>query len=278
MKRNKPMLIGIACAVCCAACVGAYLWQVDAQSEAYRAEAMARYGGEQIEVCVATRDIAAGETIADSAVETRTWLAALLPEGAVTSRDEVVGQVAGSSVLKGEVVTRKRLDAGTAAIQVPEGLVAVSVPAHDVQAIGGALAPGMKADVYAIGGSTTSKLLSDVLIVATSASASELASAGASVSWVTLAVSPSAVEELIAAAENLELYFALPHSSVDVEALADAEDGAGGEDGGDAGVNARADADGVAAEGDRREAAGAAGKDSKASAASSASAAAGNSR
>ena len=273
MKRNKPMLIGIACAVCCAACVGAYLWQVDAQSEAYRAEAMARYGGEQIEVCVATRDIAAGETIVDSAVETRTWLAALLPEGAVTSRDEVVGQVAGSSVLKGEVVTRKRLDAGTAAIQVPEGLVAVSVPAHDVQAIGGALAPGMKADVYAIGGSSTSKLLSDVLIVATSASASELASAGASVSWVTLAVSPSAVEELIAAAENLELYFALPHSSVDVEALADAEDGAGGEDGGDAGGNARDDA-----EGDRREAAGAAGKDSKASVASSASAAAGNSR
>ena len=92
-------------------------------------------------------------------------------------------------------------------------------------------------------------------------------------SWVTLAVSPSAVEELIAAAENLELYFALPHSSVDVEALADAEDGAGGEDGGDAGGNARDDA-----EGDRREAAGAAGKDSKASAASSASAAAGNSR
>ena len=93
-------------------------------------------------------------------------------------------------------------------------------------------------------------------------------------SWVTLAVSPSAVEELIAAAENLELYFALPHSSVDVDALADAEDDADG----DAGGNARDDAEGAAAEGDRREAAGAAGKDSKASAASSASAAAGNSR
>lgn len=236
MERNKPMIIGIACAVCCAACVGAYLWQVDAQSEAYRAEAMARYGGEQIEVCVATRDIAAGEAIADSVVETRTWLAALLPEGAVTTRDDVIGQVAGSSILKGEVVTRKRLEAGTAPIQVPEGLVAVSVPAHDVQAIGGALAPGMKADVYAIGGTSASKLLSDALIVATSTSSSELASTGASVAWVTLAVSPSAVEELIAAAENLQLYFALPHSSVDMDALAaDAQDdGTDDADGGDA--------------------------------------------
>lgn len=225
MKRRRPLFIGLACAIGCMVCVGLYLWQVDEQSEAYRAEAMARYGGEQIDVCVATRDIAAGETIADSALETRTWLVALLPEGAITSREDVVGQVAGSSILKGEVVTRKRLNASAAAIQVPEGLVAVSVPAHDVQAIGGALAPGMRADVYAIGGATTAKLLSNVLIVATSTSASELSSTNANVSWVTLAVSPSAVEELIAAAENLELYFALPHSAIDAQALAaDGED------------------------------------------------------
>lgn len=233
MNRRKPMVMGIVCAVCCAACVGLYVWQVDAQSEAYRADAMARYGGEQIDVCVATRDIAAGETIAESAMETRTWLVALLPEGAITTRDDAVGQVAGSSILKGEVVTRKRLDASMAAIQVPEGLVAVSVPAHDVQAIGGALAPGMRADVYAIGGSATAKLLSNALIVATSASASELTSASASTSWVTLAVSPSAVQELIAAAENLELYFALPHGSAGAEGV----DEAGGEE---QGASARA--------------------------------------
>lgn len=217
MNRRKPMVMGIVCAACCVLCIGLYVWQVDAQSEAYRAEAMARYGGEQIDVCVATRDIAAGETLAESAIETRTWLVALLPEGAVTAREDAVGQAVGSSILKGEVITRKRLDASTAAIQVPEGLVAVSVPAHDVQAIGGALAPGMRADVYAIGGSGTAKLLSNVLVMATSSSASELTSASASTSWVTLAVSPSAVQELIAAAENLELYFTLPHESADAE-------------------------------------------------------------
>lgn len=211
MKRSKSMIAGIACALGCMVCVGLYMGQVDAEAQAYRREAMERYGGEQTEVCVASRDIAAGETIGDSAVETRTWLAALLPEGAVASPAEVVGRQAGSSILEGEVVTAKRLEASQAALQVPDGLVAVSVPAREVQAIGGALAPGMRADVYAIGATSTSKLLSEALIVATSASSAELSGSSA-ISWVTLAVSPSAVQELVAAAQNLELYFVLPTS------------------------------------------------------------------
>ncbi len=230
MKRSKSMIAGIACALGCMVCVGLYMGQVDAEAQAYRREAMERYGGEQTEVCVASRDIAAGETIGDSAVETRTWLAALLPEGAVASPAEVVGRQAGSSILEGEVVTAKRLEASQAALQVPDGLVAVSVPAREVQAIGGALAPGMRADVYAIGATSTSKLLSEALIVATSASSAELSGPSA-ISWVTLAVSPSAVEELIAAAEGMELYFVLPNTAVDAEALAEgagAARGAGG--------------------------------------------------
>lgn len=230
MKRNKSMAIGLVCAMASMACVGLYVWQVDSQAEAYRAEALERYGGDQIEVCVATRDIAAGETILDSALERRTWVVALLPEGFVADPSEVTGKTAGSSILKGEVLTAKRLDSAASALEVPEGLAAISVPARDVQAIGGALAPGMRADVYAIGPSSTSKLLSDTLIVATSASASEL-SASSAVAWVTLAVQPSEVEQVIAAAENLELYFVLPHAQVSPEALAAASDDGGEEDG-----------------------------------------------
>lgn len=221
MKRSKSTIAGVACALACMACVGLYMGQVDAEAQAYRREAMERYGGEQIEVCVAARDIAAGETIGEGALETRTWLAALLPEGAMASSAEVVGRQAGSSILKGEVVTAKRLEASQASLQVPDGLVAVSVPAREVQAIGGALAPGMRADVYAIGATSTSKLLSEALIVATSASSAEL-SGSSGLSWVTLAVSPSAVEELIAAAEAMELYFVLPNTAVAAPDLAGA--------------------------------------------------------
>ena len=83
MRRRKTMVAGIACGVLCAACVLAYLTSVRGEADAARAEALARYGGEQVEVCVARRDVAAGEKVDAAAVETRLWVADLLPADAV---------------------------------------------------------------------------------------------------------------------------------------------------------------------------------------------------
>ena len=83
MRRRKTTVAGIACGVLCAACVLAYLTSVRGEADAARAEALARYGGEQVEVCVARRDVAAGEKLDASAVETKLWVADLLPADAV---------------------------------------------------------------------------------------------------------------------------------------------------------------------------------------------------
>ena len=85
-------------------------------------------------------------------------------------------------------------------------MAAISVPARPVQAVGGSVEPGMEVDVYATGPVSTTKLVGGALILATSA-ASE---SGATAEWVTLAVEPERVQEVVAAAQNLELYFALP--------------------------------------------------------------------
>ena len=74
--------------------------------------------------------------------------------------------------------------------------------------MGGALRPGVSADVYAVGSSSTTKLASEALILATSAS-QDAKGSGAD-AWVTLAVQPSRVQEMIQAAEGQTLYFALP--------------------------------------------------------------------
>ncbi len=92
MKRSRTTIIGIACGLACAACVFAYAQGVRGEADAARAEALARYGGEQLEVCVAKRDIAAGESVDASAVETRLWVADLLPAEAFRSSDDVVGK------------------------------------------------------------------------------------------------------------------------------------------------------------------------------------------
>lgn len=224
MKRKRSMVLGVLCGIACALCVGLYLMQVSERADAVRAEALERYGGEQIEVCVAKRDIAPGETLTDGAIETKMWVAALLPEGAVTDPGEVTGKVAATSVLAGEVILAQRFDAKGASLEVPSGFAAVSVPAREVQAIGGALVAGMKTDVYAIGPSTAERILVRASVLATSAGEGTSGMGSAAITWVTLAVAPEKVQEVIAAAENLELYFVLPsqdeqEGSVDPEAL-----------------------------------------------------------
>ena len=210
MKRSRTTIVGIACGLACAACVFAYMQGVRGEADAARAEALARYGGEQLEVCVAKRDIAAGETVDAGAVQTRMWVADLLPAEAFRSADDVVGKKASSTILAGEVLSGQRFRDAGSRLDVPEGLTALSVPAKDVQAVGGAIAAGSQVDIYATGGTSTDVLASDVLVLATSAGSRE--SSDAKVSWITVAVKAESVQEIVAAAQKTELYFTLPAS------------------------------------------------------------------
>lgn len=209
MRRNKQLIAGVICGVACAVCVFAYTQGVRGEADQARADALARYGGDQVEVCVAKRDIAAGETVEASAIETKLWVADLLPAGAVRSANDVIGSKASALVLSGEVLTDRRFGAGASKVDVPDGMCAISVPVKDVQAVGGAVCTGDLIDVYATGDSGTKALARDVQVLATSAGLSEGSSA-AKVSWVTLASRPEQVEELVSASEKTELYLTLP--------------------------------------------------------------------
>lgn len=215
MKRSRTTIVGIACGLACAACVFAYMQGVRGEADAARAEALARYGGEQLEVCVAKRDIAAGETVDAGAVQTRMWVADLLPAEAFRSADDVVGKKASSTILAGEVLSGQRFRDAGSRLDVPEGLTALSVPAKDVQAVGGAIAAGSQVDIYATGGTSADVLASDVLVLATSAGSRE--SSDAKVSWITVAVKAESVQEIVAAAQKTELYFTLPASGSEEE-------------------------------------------------------------
>lgn len=210
-KRNRSIAMGLICGLLCAICVGVYIAHVDEQASAAQAEVLARYGGDQIDVCVAKRDIAAGNMIGEGDVETKTWIATMLPANAVMSKVEAVGKRVGSTILAGEVISTSRFGFESADIEIPEGFVAISVPSREVQAVGGAIAAGMVTDVYAVGGSSTKRIASAVHVLATSMSSEGASSSSA---WVTLAVRPEAVQELVTAAETLEMYFALPSESV----------------------------------------------------------------
>lgn len=206
-QKKKSLAISLVCGAVCAVCVVLFMQSVRGEAEAARSEALARYGGEQLEVCVATRDIAAGEPIQADDVDTRLWIADLLPAQAARTLDEIEGRAPTTPIMEGEVVVLKRFEGQAAALDVPDGLAALSVPAQDVQAVGGSLTAGTTADLYASGGTSTALLAEDVLVLATSSTGSEGASAD--LSWVTVAVAPESVQEVIDSSRKTELHFVL---------------------------------------------------------------------
>lgn len=207
MKRKGRTALCIACGVMCGLCVLAYTQSVRGEAEAARSEALARYGGDQVEVLVAARDIAPGAAISSSDVVTKMWVADLLPTGALNSNEEIVGKKASSAILAGEVLSSRRFDAESSLLDVPKAMTAVSVPAREVQAVGGAVEPGMLVDVYAAGSNSTELIGRKLKVLATSVSSND---GGSSIAWITLAVEPSRAQELVSFAMNSELYFTLP--------------------------------------------------------------------
>lgn len=255
MKQKQMTIVAIACGLVCAACVALFMTGVQGEADSARAEALARYGGEQVEAYVATRDIVAGERVDLSAVETRLWVADLLPENAVRESSDAVGKTATSTIFKGEVITSGRFEVGQDALDVPAGKQAVSVPAKAVQAVGGAIHAGMSVDIYSSGDSSTTAIASNVNVLDTSVGSSGSLVSGEN-GWITLAVEPGKVQEIIAASNKTTLYFTLPGESAAADSgeAPDANgpqagEGGSGKDGSDEGEAGRRSGDGDGAAG-----------------------------
>lgn len=225
MRRHVHLAIGALCGVLCVAGILAYAADLRADVDQERSEALARYGGEQVEILVATDDIAVGDMLDTTNAEKRLWLSELVPDDAVSDHADVAALPATSPIYAGEVVLKHRFDEREeVALQVPDGKCAISVPSKAVTAVGGSLRPGSKVDVYSVSGSATDLLASRVLVLSTSTTSEEKdANRKSDVTWVTLALDPSMVEEVIAASQKSELYFSLPSENTSAGAAAKGE-------------------------------------------------------
>lgn len=99
-----------------------------------------------------------------------------MPDDAVRNSNDILGKQLTSSIICGEVISSKRFQDSAVSLEVPAGLSAVSVPAKDVSAVGGAISSGMHINIYATGNITTSLIAQNVLVLATSSSFSEKSS------------------------------------------------------------------------------------------------------
>lgn len=222
--NRKRLMISVACGVGAALLMAWYASDVTAQATSLRQEALAEYGGEQVEVFVATRDIAVGETLNATNISAQFWLADLLPAGALTEQSQVLEKTLAVPLLENEPVVAAKLGDLTAPISVPDDLCAISVPSEDVCAVGGAIAAGSEVNVYAVSGDEVTLLGQSVLVLETS-NGSRMEAQGSSglfgsvtsrseLNWVTLAVAPDRVQEYLAASRDDWLYLVLPGSGV----------------------------------------------------------------
>ena len=132
--KKRTIIGGMICGVICAMSVLLYTALVYKNADAARVEAMERYGGEQVEVLVATRDIYPGETLDSTNTSTKLWVSDLLPEGSVVNVRDALGKQLTSLLLAGEAVSTKRFEldepAGIRMLAAPGNLL-VGIARHD---------------------------------------------------------------------------------------------------------------------------------------------------
>lgn len=213
-RLDRNMKIAILSGFLASLCAVCFLASAKSESSAQQKQLAEKFGGSQTEVCVAKRDIAAGETLKDTDVEVKQWVSSLLPDNVATSKKDCVGKQLGSSILKGEVVCSARFQSQDSSISVPSGMVAVSIPLDDTSSVGGTLKVNQKVDIYATGSSTTSKICSNVQILETSNSDKSVDS---ETKWVTVAVEKDSAQEVVSAAQKLKLYVVLPSGDASEE-------------------------------------------------------------
>lgn len=228
MKRRTRFAISIMSGVAAAAIAFLYASSVRTEAAEAEDEALARYGGDLVSVCVATRDIDPGETIDEGNTVVEEWLASLVPADALTELDEALGQTATSHIPENSVLSSVYFERDDDSIDVPAGEVAVSVACDAEHAVGGLLEQGDQVEVY-VSKSGVSDLLAEAQVLDTNV----LADGGGDLAWVTLAVDAASVEELLAATTTGTITLVVPSAQVDVESEADVESDAFAESGTD---------------------------------------------
>ena len=210
MSFKFRIALSLACAVLAALIFLSYGDHIRADAEQVRSEAIARYGGEIVSIVVSNRTLEAGETISAADVTQCDWVADLVPEGAFTNLDEVIGKGVTVPIAKGAPVCDLNFRTNDEQLEVPQGMVAVSVPLTDRTGVPVEVVAGSNVIAYATSDEGTTLVTEDVVVL----SMPESSSIGAAAT-LTLAVSPDAVPFVHTASAEGTLRIVVPADDVD---------------------------------------------------------------
>lgn len=133
-----------------------------------------------VPVIEASRDIEPQTVITEDMVKAVEVSSNMVPSGALTDKNAVVGKKAGTTIFSGDMITARKLSqkAGGFVGLIPDGMRAVSFSVNDVTGVSGFAKPGDKVDILLVTSRegmdriTSKILLKDVLILAVNKSSS----------------------------------------------------------------------------------------------------------
>lgn len=169
-------------------------------------------------VVAAAKDIPVATSIDQTYLRMLQVPRALVPEGAVSAADELLGRSLKEPVYTGEIIVSKRLLSGEesnilSAMLAP-GMRAITVRINDVSGVSGFLRPGSRVDVISTPrGGKARTVLQDLKILAVGQALQAAREGAMQAKAVTLEVNPRQAELLAEATESGDVRLTLRHQS-----------------------------------------------------------------
>lgn len=212
MSRRFKIVLSAAFAVLAIVLCLAYGEGVRAEEKTRRQETLTRYGGEVVGLVVATTGLEEGQVVSPGDVVRRDWVSDLVPEGAITNLDDVVGKKVTVAAASGAPLTQLNFRETGAAVEVPPGRIAVSVPMADKLGVGEGVVAGDRLVAYRVADGAATVLAREVTVLSVPEGARALASGAQA---MTVALAPEDVSAVLAASTEGSLRFGLPADDVD---------------------------------------------------------------
>ena len=214
VTKKTRILISVLSALLASFCFFAYVQSVRAEAEKSRAEAMQNYGGELTSILVATKQIEPGETLSSSNTQLKSWISDLIPEGAITNPESVMGRTVSSVIGVGMPVVSLHLRSVASQISIPENLVGLTISHGEKYGLAERLSAGTKLAAYEVTDSLITCIASDIAVLSDDTEGTLYTS-----SSVTLGLTPEQVPAVLSAYARGTLRFTLPGSKINAQDL-----------------------------------------------------------
>ncbi len=168
MRRRRRVLTSIICALLCAGCFYMQARHIRAEYDMARADLIAKFGSDVVEVVVAKEPLEVGDVVDSKNCEMVSWVSALVPKDVIVSLSDIEGNVVQYPHPQGAPLTQLTFRKADDQMEVPSGYVALSLTGIDKLGIQATLKLGALLAAYEVKDKRVSLLTTNLKVISCS--------------------------------------------------------------------------------------------------------------